>query len=776
MAITFTNAGALTTAPNTAILDNQQTASLFFWFRYEAAGSTLSSQIGQTQVLGRAWDADAKLAGGSATGQVGLVFHWVNASKTLIESWQQLAVGVAYPCLMVYTQGQQTLYLPGQTISMGTITGSLVSENVPFLIGSSPPGSPCVYTLSDVNIWNGYACTQADYNALVIGASPTTIGAGATARYRWTLAGTTGATPAAGNAGLAEAYGGVYNLSPANGNGSAVYAAPLSYQPSAQISSKTRVGTSGQTVFFYFQAASTGASVTPLAVNAAPTLYQNGVSVGQLTTPLVDGARPFVQYNLPAGAQINPGDIVTVSAPSMWCTTTAGAVGALNNATIANKSGMSAFGTESLRKTIRMGMNFPHLGTSYYCLYRLQRNQRYNLSNFINATSAPDGTPLSFPGTSSSAYLQDWVGGNNGLDATDYPGGPGLRAIGWNSPPSSNTTFSLTTDEPANTTITERTDLANPGDANGNGRVRVFDVEQSPGSTTSAFRIFLTCSQANGTPNFSNLQIFGPGDFSYKAGQPVTLDQTNPYALSSVTLDRFHTGLGVARYMDSTIDFGGWSNATEPWHLRNITDFSWGQGVYSTNQNITYTQARPYKPGAGSYIYGPAWTLPGGSPFPATLATAIDNQTTTLTISDAATAPVIIGLTLSIGSELMTVTGVNGTTVTVVRGAGNTTPAAHSAGPIQVQNRLAVTSLSQVTQWSQIFEVVTSQPHGLYTGVPCVPFSGTWPTLTFTDGTTAVPGGAVPIVTGPTTFLVNLYSTSTNPVTLNQTYSLSGAT
>ena len=72
--------------------------------------------------------------------------------------------------------------------------------------------------------------------------------------------------------------------------------------------------------------------------------------------------------------------------------------------------------------------------------------------------------------------------------------------------------------------------------------------------------------------------------------------------------------------MDSTTNYGGYTNAFEPWHLRNLTDFSWGAGTYTTTQSVTYSQARPFSPAVSPYVYGPSWILPAGSPFPATLA------------------------------------------------------------------------------------------------------------------------------------------------------------
>lgn len=226
MAITFTNTRTFATVNTTAILNNQQTTSMFFWFRYEPGGSNQVSQISYSRIVGRlAPNGPYVLFDGfnqAANGFVSVYFSYRTQTGAYCDARVPLAIGVAYPILMVFSQGQQTLYLPGQTISTGTNTGALPDGNWGFGVGGYPPGSPCVFTVGDVNVWNGYAATAADYSTLVQGGNPTSIGGSATARYRWTLAGTTGATPTLGDPGLAEAYAGVYNLSQADGNGSVI--------------------------------------------------------------------------------------------------------------------------------------------------------------------------------------------------------------------------------------------------------------------------------------------------------------------------------------------------------------------------------------------------------------------------------------------------------------------------------------------------------------------------------------------------------------------------
>ena len=78
-------------------------------------------------------------------------------------------------------------------------------------------------------------------------------------------------------------------------------------------------------------------------------------------------------------------------------------------------------------------------------------------------------------------------------------------------------------------------------------------------------------------------------------------------------------------------------------------DFHWAQDVKDVNQ-IRYTQARPWTNAASPYIYDPL----AGTDYPATLARRIVTAPAagtieTITVTDAATAPVLAGLVLTIG-------------------------------------------------------------------------------------------------------------------------------
>lgn len=229
MAITFTKTYQFRTAAT--ILGGQQAASLFFWFRYEQGSSTDTAVVGQILAVGGQYDADYyALIQGSTPGSINLNCNFFTPG------WNQsvnLTIGVPQPVMLTYAQGKQTLYVPNQTYDYYNATGP-TNASQPFTIGDNNASGTCVYTLGNINAWGGYTCTQADYNALAAGDDPTTIGASATVRYRWTLVGPIGQTPAVGDPGLTNAYVGPIDFASVNGPGPAVYSDPLATSSSTR--------------------------------------------------------------------------------------------------------------------------------------------------------------------------------------------------------------------------------------------------------------------------------------------------------------------------------------------------------------------------------------------------------------------------------------------------------------------------------------------------------------------------------------------------------------
>ena len=283
-------------------------------------------------------------------GTIGLGFVCNNAAGDSGRISKYLSTGTNYHVALTYDQGSQYIWINGIPTWVASLSGATPNYNFPFWIGGTPPGSPCIYSMGDMAAWNGYVLTRADVAALRDGASPHDIGGTASWRGRWTLAGTTGATPAIGNAGLVNDFGdSSYNLATISGTGSMVYCDPITSQPSASIKS-AHVGTSGKTLAIFFQAIAGSSETLPLESITAPTISINGGNSVTLTNPWITGNHRCAMFTLPSGVVVVPSDTVTISAPTGYINTMAGITEAVTNRAVANYTGKSAMGTDQLQK------------------------------------------------------------------------------------------------------------------------------------------------------------------------------------------------------------------------------------------------------------------------------------------------------------------------------------------------------------------------------------------------------------------------------------------
>ena len=528
------------------------------------------------------------------------------------------------------------------------------------------------------------------------------------------------------------------------------------------------ISTSGQKAVFFFANGLSGgpSNIIPTAMNFAPSFFKNGTSIGVGINAWITGYHSCATVDLQPGIQINPGDVVTVSAPASWMSLgTTNASNGVNKLEIANYSGMSCFGTNTLTKTFKPGFNFSDEGPSDGARYNIPMNWRYKLQSTIWSSNTVDGYPTKFVNTSLVLPFFDATTSNS-IDNTEYPGLSGYWAIAYDDNYQSYsgavpTTLSIVpmTSDCVVTQDATCVSVSNPG-TNGIGQFYMFNVAEATGAATVSMPIALQWTNHNRTPYISNLWIVAPGDFSYTEGTPLEFDRfSNPYALSKIFLERFANSAGTMRWLGATLGYSTWTNLSEPWEEHQLTDFSWNNANY-VQDTIGFSSIRALNLSVSPYVYT-EWT---GSPYNMTLNTAISATATTLSInagSDAYAIP-IAGLLLLAGTEKMRIRSVAGTsnpyTVTVERGSSGTTAAAQSAGTISCLNRLSVTSLSQIG--SQLIEVVTSSNHNLKTGLVSCFQNGSYPsTLYFTDGSSNsnVALYTYPaLVTGPTTFVHNL--------------------
>ncbi len=575
---------------------------------------------------------------------------------------------------------------------------------------------------------------------------------------------------------------------------------PAPAPPNCAISN-AYVTTGGQSVAFFFNTISGSTPVTPTAMNYAPSFFLNGASIGVGVNAWVTGYHSCAIIQLQPGVQVNPGDILTVITPASWMSCgTNNAVNGVSNLEVTNYSGVSCFGTGSLAKTFKPGLNFSDIGSTDSTLYQLLKNWRYRLtSQWLGGYP----TNMGFTQIDMSLYNMNSA---NGIDATSYPGPTGYFAIGFDDNYQSHsgaapTTLAIHANAfQAGAIVTQDAtclSVTNTGNPDGTSQFYMFKVDHDSAVTGLDVPIVLRWNNANQTPYISNLWIVGPGDFTYTPGIPLSFDRSQSYALSSTTLSRLANGLGSMRWIDSTLGYANGCSMTEPWEETRLNAFSWNQTLQpplsGVSSSIAYSQARPFDPAVSTYIYqawlgdqvGSTWTCSSGLSADITTTTG-----TTITIASASTDPIFRGVKIQIDSEQMYVKTLSGTsTLTVIRGAFGTTGATHSSGAtvMILSKRWAWTSLQNIYNLiavgvgalNQYVELVTIAPHNLTMPIG-FNLGGNFPTFTCTDGSTMqISGGGLPwmLVTGPNTFIYMAGGgTSSTAVTLETTYSLSSST
>jgi hypothetical protein len=540
--------------------------------------------------------------------------------------------------------------------------------------------------------------------------------------------------------------------------GSHVYTPPAVTSALAKL--EARVATSGRSIYGRLVSVADGSYLPMLSMPTTPTVKANGKDVGPFKAIVNTGEHAGFMILLPDNVKVGSMDVVTISAPISWATVANDFAGAMDGQSVEVCTDRSFVGTpDDGPRTLKVGLNMNHQQNIYYGIYSLTKNIRFRSTWWFNggvAETDANGWPTKLTQDTVTTILVTSLP-ENAIDATGTAMPEGLYAVGWGVSGGSRATCSLATGD---ADVTERTDLANSGGADGRGHVRVFQFKRKPGATRVEFGLSLQITDPARAPKFTYLVVYGPGDFKVADNTPTVLDDVDdPAALSAITKTRLDGGIGTARFVDGFIGFDNCNDACEPEHLQDEAQL-WWNGVRG-QWTVGYKQARPWTQQGAPYCYSPLF----GDPFPATLATTLDAPAAgtkqVVQISDAATAPVIEGLVLQAGAERMRVLSVAGTAVTIERGSESTTPATYAAGPISVSGRLALPSLDALGQRPQVVEMVCTGPHHLRTGnhpvLSGAAFATAWD---MADGT-KFNGGMAPLswrlvvlVTAPDRFLL----------------------
>jgi hypothetical protein len=508
------------------------------------------------------------------------------------------------------------------------------------------------------------------------------------------------------------------------------------------------IGSSGKTLGWHFTAG------TPTQLIALPTLYVNGLATAPLGPPADLAGNEVLLFPLPAGVMVRPGDVATVSTPPIWQNTTAGMVAPVTGLAVDNRAGRSPLPPSALAaRTLAPGVNNNTWPMGTWGNY-------YPFQNWACKCNWPPGFHDKIRGSVTLPVYSN--AGANSVDGTGYPGPAGLWMVYWRSVPGPTgeapASFTLATTDPASTTVMERTDLANPA-APGGYQARVFDFQHTATSTTANIDVALVTNDPSNTGNYVDLWVVGPGDFDAAPGLPVTLDTSDPFALSRTYTQWVPPGVGSLRWVDSSNCGGNPVSCPYPELLMTRADRGWGQ-LAGHSVRWGYTALGPVDPQATPWQYSPFYRK-DAERFTATLAQDITTTPAvgtneTYTFADAASAPLMAGLEITVDSEVMRILTVSGSSVKLYRGSNGTAPAAHAAGPVKVSGRRPIQiGAGGTANDAHCYQLTTDVPHGQTSASMSMNTAGAgWPTVTWTDGsTTGRLDARPPLVTGPNTLV-----------------------
>jgi len=413
------------------------------------------------------------------------------SSGAVLASKPRFPSGTVCQVAAVYDRGDASasgLYVEGVRYPFATTsTAPIAAASSRYSLGNTTPAAYVAHTVADLLMLRGYALTAEDREALLDDPdSSSTIGAGSGAdRTYWSFAGEVGSSVAVGDPGIttegtpAKSFTAIGN---ATSGSSIAYSAPLDYVRAAAAVGPY-VDSSGRSIVVPLGHATTGAALTALTggLSVAPTIEVDGSPI-QLRT-LEEGTyananTTAVFFPLrPEEPTIQPGQVVTISAPARWLATELGTLPAMDGLPVDNRAGRVSSPVDPEVDPIRVGINFSQPPISHWGRYWLTRNRAKGFN--IDDPSVYVGDKIVKPASAPVVSI-----GGNGVDKTGPPLPLGLYLVRWDDDfPSAPTRFGMNTGS-AWIAVTEELAYANPGDADGKGKVRVFRVQRAVNAMT----------------------------------------------------------------------------------------------------------------------------------------------------------------------------------------------------------------------------------------------------------------------------------------------------
>ena len=331
--------------------------------------------------------------------------------------------------------------------------------------------------------------------------------------------------------------------------------------PAATIGS-SYVACSGQSLVFFPVASLGGATLNATAINTMPTVSINGGTpfqpVNYWCPP--SGTSECILIALPAPYQVNPGDVVSVTAPSGWLSTSGGATGALSIPNMVNAVGAMPPPVASVNPTFKPGFNITnsHQAGGHS---NLLRNRRTSAS-WANGVQTYDsgGGPVSLASKNANAYLI-YPGNGTGLpgDNTGLPGVPGPYGVIWDDGAygtANQCNISLSSPVGTLSTVSKVSAFTNAG-SGGTGQAAVYLVSKAAGTTSAICPVQMTWtmpswnSTTNKYPAVSNCYVILPRDLITRYTDTITVANGST-SISFATSQSGLTGLTLWVEGDAT--------------------------------------------------------------------------------------------------------------------------------------------------------------------------------------------------------------------------------
>lgn len=378
-----------------------------------------------------------------------------------------------------------------------------------------------------------------------------------------------------------------------------------------------RIAPSGRLAFFL--ARGPKGDLSPItAVITPPVVSAHGVVKD--VNPMVFGTptskvEPWIalQFKTPVLST----DDMTCGAPAGWAMTAAGPAQAIPDGTpMANYVGSlePEFALPD-KPTLKLGTNVGSITTAPYFPFSIAKNWRRRASGWKgqDVVQTLDGALQTFrPGTVCTSNIC-YIDTANGQDGRGTPNPVGKWEFVFNDAnPGDPTVGGLVLSSNA-ATITPLPDKSRPGmlvDGVQKDVVLAYDVQYKPGASYWALWLMQTITQAKGINGARNVRIFSPGNSIDDA------DAGDPFAVDANLLNWLKLDSGKSpewlRFMDSTLWYGGTSNAVHPEDLVSADDFTWNGRLRQSSpatvnptgtRVLSIVEVRPYDLTVSPFVY-----------------------------------------------------------------------------------------------------------------------------------------------------------------------------